>query len=119
MLSFKHMMYGYNYGGMMGGAGTFGAITWLIVIVDLVLAGIWLWKQIKKQQFLLSLESTQLIVGINFVCMKKGKTKLSKDEFKRNLHLTTPPRMEGVVKNKMMNPVRKKKKSNVRKTHKS
>jgi len=41
-------MYGYNYGGMMGGAGTFGAITWLIIIVDLVLVGIWLWKQINK-----------------------------------------------------------------------
>ena len=50
--------------------------------------------------------------------MKKGKTKLSKDEFKRNLHLTNPPRMEGVVKNKMMNPVRKKKKSNERKSNK-
>ena len=46
----KYMMgYGYNYGGMMGGAGIFGAIICLIVLVDLVLAGIWLWKQIKKQ----------------------------------------------------------------------
>jgi len=32
-------------GGMMGGLG---AITWLVVVVDLVLLGLWLWKQIKK-----------------------------------------------------------------------
>lgn len=33
---------------MMGGAGYLGAITWLVVFVDLVLVGVWLWKQIKK-----------------------------------------------------------------------
>ncbi len=40
-----------NYGGgwgMTGGAGLFGVTTWIVIIVDLVLAGIWLWKQIKK-----------------------------------------------------------------------
>lgn len=44
------MMYGYGYGdwGMMGGMGYFGIITWLVVLVDLVLAGVWLWKQINK-----------------------------------------------------------------------
>jgi uncharacterized membrane protein len=43
------MGYGYNYGGMMGGgAYGFGLLTWLIVMVDLVLVGVWLWKQIKK-----------------------------------------------------------------------
>ena len=41
-------MMGYGYGGMMGGAFGLGFITWLVVIFDLVLLGIWLWKQIKK-----------------------------------------------------------------------
>ena len=38
-----------NYGGWgtMGGASVFGVITWLVVIVDLVLLGVWLWKKIK------------------------------------------------------------------------
>ena len=41
-------MMGYDGWGMMGGAGLFGGITWLVVIVDLVLVGVWLWKQIQK-----------------------------------------------------------------------
>ena len=41
------MGYGYHDGGM-GGAGIFGGITWLVVLADLVLVGIWLWKQISK-----------------------------------------------------------------------
>ena len=45
--------------------------------------------------------------------INKGRTKLSKNDFKKNFHLTTPPRMEGVVKNKMMNPVKKKKTSDI------
>ena len=36
---------GYGYGGMMAGWGVLGAITWVVVVVDLVLLGIWLWKQ--------------------------------------------------------------------------
>ena len=46
----KFMM-GYGYGGwsMMNGAGLFGGITWLVIIVDLVLVGIWLWQQISKK----------------------------------------------------------------------
>ena len=32
----------------MGEWGTFGIITWLVVLIDLVLLGIWLWKLIKK-----------------------------------------------------------------------
>ncbi len=40
-------MMGYNWG-MMGGAGTFGVITWFVIFVDLVLLGVWLWKQISK-----------------------------------------------------------------------
>ena len=42
------MNYGGNWG-MMGGVEFFGLITWLVVIVDLVLAGIWLWQQISKK----------------------------------------------------------------------
>ena len=33
---------------MMGGGNVVGVITWLVVIVDLVLLGIWLWKKIKE-----------------------------------------------------------------------
>jgi len=42
-------MMGYGFdGGMMGAEmGWFGFITWLVIIVDLVLLGIWLWKKIK------------------------------------------------------------------------
>lgn len=39
---------GYEYGGMMGGFGALGLVTWIVVVVDLVLLGIWLWKQISK-----------------------------------------------------------------------
>jgi hypothetical protein len=42
------MGYGNNWG-MMGEVGFFGLITWLVIIVDLVLVGIWLWKQISKK----------------------------------------------------------------------
>lgn len=43
-------MMNYGYGsGMMGGFGTFGFLTWLIIFIDLVLVGIWLWKQISKR----------------------------------------------------------------------
>ena len=43
------MDYGYNGWSMMGGAGLLGIITWLVIIVDLVLVGIWLWQQISKK----------------------------------------------------------------------
>ena len=33
---------------MGGGFGTFSTITWIVVVVDLILLGVWLWKQIKK-----------------------------------------------------------------------
>lgn len=39
-------MMGYGYGGMMGGG--FGVIVAIVVIIDLVLLGIWLYKQINK-----------------------------------------------------------------------
>jgi len=38
--------------------------------------------------------------------MKKAKPNIDK---RKNLHLTRPPRLEGKVKNAMMNPVRKRK----------
>jgi hypothetical protein len=42
-------MMGYGYGPTTAGwGGGLGVITWLVVMVDLVLAGIWLWKQISK-----------------------------------------------------------------------
>ncbi len=42
-----------NYGNWpmmsgMSGAWGFGFLTWLVLFVDLVLLGIWLWKQINK-----------------------------------------------------------------------
>lgn len=38
-------MMGWNYGDMMGGFGLVG----IIVLVDLILLGVWLWKQITKK----------------------------------------------------------------------
>ncbi len=43
-------MMGYGGWGMMGGLGFFGLVTWIIVIVDLILVGIWLWRQINKNK---------------------------------------------------------------------
>ncbi len=46
------MNYGYGYdgyGSMMGGIGSFGFLTWVIILVDLILVGIWLWQQISKK----------------------------------------------------------------------
>lgn len=42
------MGYG-GFGSMMGGAGLFGFLTWLVVFIDLVLLGMWLWKQSQKK----------------------------------------------------------------------
>lgn len=47
-------MMGWGYGGMMnnfgwGIFGVLGFLVWLIVLVDLVLVGVWLWKQIQKK----------------------------------------------------------------------
>ena len=41
-------MMGYGYGAMMGGFGTLGFITYLVILADLILIGVWLWKQINK-----------------------------------------------------------------------
>lgn len=43
-------MYNNSMGyGMMGGMGFLGLVTWLVLIIDLVLVGIWLWKQVGKK----------------------------------------------------------------------
>ena len=42
-------MMGYGYEGMMSEAGVFGLLTWIVVLVDLVLVGVWLWQQISKK----------------------------------------------------------------------
>ncbi|MBI4090715.1 MAG: hypothetical protein HY422_01710 [Candidatus Komeilibacteria bacterium] len=48
-------MMGYGYNSMMSGPGgwglvsTFGIIIWIVVIADLILLGMWLWKQINKK----------------------------------------------------------------------
>lgn len=45
-------MMGWNYGGSMMGAiagwSVFGTLYALVILVDLVLLGLWLWKQISK-----------------------------------------------------------------------
>ena len=38
-----------GYGNMMGGAGILGSLFGIVVLVDLILLGIWLWKQINKK----------------------------------------------------------------------
>jgi hypothetical protein len=43
------LMMNYGYGSMMGGIGSFGFLVGIIILVDLVLAGIWLWQQISKK----------------------------------------------------------------------
>ena len=45
-------MMNWGYGSGMqgwGGMGTWGLLTWLVVFIDLVLLGLWLWKQLTKK----------------------------------------------------------------------
>ena len=37
-----------NYGGNFGGGAVFAFATWLVVFIDLILLGVFLWKQINK-----------------------------------------------------------------------
>lgn len=37
-----------NYGSGMAWFGILGLIFWLVVLIDLILLGIWLWKLIQK-----------------------------------------------------------------------
>ncbi len=46
------MMGSWGYGMMnwgFGWLGVLGAIFWVIILVDLILLGIWLWKQINRK----------------------------------------------------------------------
>jgi len=45
-------MMGWGYGSMMGCGGWFGSLAfvlWVVFFIDLVLLGLWLWKQIGKK----------------------------------------------------------------------
>lgn len=45
-------MMGYRYAGMMdgfGGMSILALLTWLVILVDLALVGVWLWKQVMKK----------------------------------------------------------------------
>lgn len=47
-------MMNYRWGGgagwgMMDGGGLVGTIIWLVVVIDLVLVGVWLWQQVTKK----------------------------------------------------------------------
>lgn len=42
-----------GYQNMMGGYGVFGllgTLFWLVILIDLILVGIWLWQQIQKKR---------------------------------------------------------------------
>lgn len=41
--------WGYGQDGMMDGMGVWGFVIGLVVLVDLVLLGFWLWKQLQKK----------------------------------------------------------------------
>ncbi|MDP3985616.1 MAG: hypothetical protein Q8P82_02525 [bacterium] len=41
-------MMGYYWGNMMGGFSFAGILTWIVVMVDLILLGVFLWQKIKK-----------------------------------------------------------------------
>ena len=49
------MGFGYGYNSMMSGAvgwgfmSIFGIIGWIVILADLILLGMWLWKQINKK----------------------------------------------------------------------
>lgn len=41
----------WGYGNMMSGSwgGSLGLILWIVAVIDLILLGVWLWKQIQKK----------------------------------------------------------------------
>ena len=41
---------GGGYSTMMGGAGIFASVTWLLVVVFLVLGSVYFWKGINKKK---------------------------------------------------------------------
>lgn len=41
---------GFDWGyGMMGGFGLYASLLWLVLFIDAILFGIWLWKQINRK----------------------------------------------------------------------
>lgn len=43
-------MMGYgNFDGMSAGFGSIMFIFWIVILIDLILLGVWLWKQIQKK----------------------------------------------------------------------
>ena len=39
-----------NYSNMMsGGFSLIGGVLWVVILIDLILLGVWLWKQIEKK----------------------------------------------------------------------
>lgn len=42
------MQWGYGAGGNAQNFGLIGSLFWIVMLVDLVLLGFWLWKQIQK-----------------------------------------------------------------------
>lgn len=40
----------YGQGSMMGATGGWAMLLWLVLFIDLVLVGVWLWKQIQKKK---------------------------------------------------------------------
>lgn len=43
-------MMNFGYGSMMGAGGLLSGLLSLVVFIDLVLVGVWLWQQISKKQ---------------------------------------------------------------------
>lgn len=43
------MMNNWGYSMMGSGFGLLAALFWIVILVDLVLLGFWLWKQIQKK----------------------------------------------------------------------
>jgi len=40
---------GWGYGNTVGGAGIWMSIFSIVILVDLILLGVWLWKQVNKK----------------------------------------------------------------------
>ncbi len=44
------MGYGnWGYGTMNSGLGILATAFWLVILIDLILLGVWLWKQVNKK----------------------------------------------------------------------
>ncbi len=41
---------GSSYGGMMAGIGFWGALTWILVVIFLILGIVYFWKEINKKR---------------------------------------------------------------------